>query len=173
MKRQRGAGILQFSFAMVLVGVLMVILLDRVDFYRELAEKTAMEQLAREMGWALRLRAAELMLANRNDEIGRLDGANPVDATEMQLANYAGTGTSAQEANVSGGHWYFNNQTRELVYFPQLTSTFVKEAGARPRIAWRAMVVQQATQVGGRPRPVWVRFELTKPYRWFEQHAQK
>jgi general secretion pathway protein G len=173
MRGQRGAGVLQFSFVIVIIGVLMVILLDRVDFYRELAEKTAMEQLAREMGWALRLRAAELMLANRNDEIGGLDGVNPIHATEMQVANYAGAGTSAQEASVAGGRWYFNNQTRELVYFPELTSNFVREGTARPRIAWRAIVVQQATQAGGRLRPVWVRFELTRPYRWFEQLAPK
>ena len=173
MRGQRGAGILQFSFVILIVGVLMVVLLDRVDFYRELAEKTAMEQLAREMGWALRLRAAELMLANRNDEIGGLDGVNPVDATEMQLANYAGAGTSAQEANVAGGHWYFNTQTRELVYFPELTSNFVKDPPVRPRIAWRVVVIRQATQPGGRPRPQWVRFELTTPYRWLDQPAQK
>jgi hypothetical protein len=173
MRAQRGASVIQFSFALVIVGVLMVVLLDRVDFYRELAEKTAMEQLAREMGWALRLRAAELMLANRNDEIGSLDGANPIDATEMQVANYAGTGASAEENAVRAGRWFFNTQTRELVYFPELTSNFVNEASSRPRVAWRATVVRQATQPGGRPKPLWVRFELIQPYRWFEGPAKK
>jgi Tfp pilus assembly protein PilE len=173
MRSQRGATVLQLSVAVIVIGVLMVVLLDRVDFYRELVEKTAMEQLAREMGWALRLRAAELMLANRNDEIARLDGANPIDATEMQVANYAGAGTSAQENAVPAGRWYFNTQSRELVYFPALTSNFVKHDEARPRIAWRATVIRQVTQPGGRPRPVWVRFELVAPYRWFEERAQK
>jgi hypothetical protein len=173
MRAQRGASVLQLSVTVVIIGLLMVLLLERVDFYRELAEKTAMEQLAREMGWALRLRAAELMLANRNDEIGKLDGANPIEATEMQVANYAGAGTSAQERSVPDGRWYFNTQTRELLYFPELTSNFVKQEAARPRIAWKAVVVQQATQPGGRIRPLWVRFELVTSYRWFEQRAQK
>jgi hypothetical protein len=173
MRGQRGAGILQFSFVILIVGVLMVVLLDRVDSYRELAEKTSMEQLAREMGWALRLRAAELMLANRNDNIGQLEGANPIDVLEMQVANYAGAGPSAQEAAVPGGRWFFNTQTRELVYFPELTSNFIKGASGRPRIAWRAIVVREATQPGGRPKPLWVRFELVQPYGWFEARPQK
>jgi hypothetical protein len=173
MGSQRGASVLQLSVAVIVIGVLMVVLLDRVDFYRELVEKTAMEQLAREMGWALRLRAAELMLANRNDQIGLLDGANPIEATEMQVANYAGAGASPEESAVRAGRWFFNTQTRELVYFPELTSNFVKEASSRPRVAWRAIVVRQATQPGGRPKPLWVRFELVQPYRWFEAPAKK
>jgi hypothetical protein len=151
----------------------MVVLLDRVDFYREAAEKTAAEQLSREIGWALRLRAAELMLANRNDEIGKLEGANPIEVLEMQLANYGGSGTTAQETAVPGGRWFFNTQTRELVYFPALSSNFVRVGETRPRLAWRSVVVAQASEPGGRPRPQWVRLELSVPYHWFEATAQK
>jgi len=164
----RGYGVLEFLISVALIGVVMLVLLERVDFYRETAEKTSMEQVSREIGWALRLRAAELMLANRNDEIGRMDGANPVVAVDMQLAGYAGAGPSAAEAAVPPGRWFFNREKRELVYFPALTSNFVSESGARPRVAWRVVVVSQAGQPGGRPRPQWVRFELVQPYRWFE-----
>ena len=164
----RGYGILEFLVVVVLIGGLMLALLDRIDFYRESIEKTAMEQLSREMGWALRIRAAELMLANRNDEIGRLQGANPVEALEMQIANYAGVGRADGESAVPPGRWYFNQDSREMVYFPALTSNFVKPASVRARVAWRVAVVSQPSQPGGKPRPQWVRLELVQPYRWLE-----
>lgn len=151
----------------------MLALIERIDFYRESAEKTAMEQLAREVGWALRIRAAELMLANRNDEIGKLDQANPIEALDMQVANYAGAGGDSQEAGVPAGRWFFNRDQHELVYFPALTSNFARPASGRTRVAWRVVVIREATQPGGRPRPQWVRFELITPYDWFERPAQK
>ena len=170
MKRAaRGVSLLDFLIAVILIGAFMLAFLDRLDAFRESAERVAMQQLARELGWALRLRAAELMLANRNDEIGRLEGANPIEALDMQVANYAGAGSSAEEAAVPAGRWYFNRQTRELVYFPALTSQFAGGASARARVAWRVTVVREATQPGGKPRPLWVRFELVQPYRWSER----
>jgi hypothetical protein len=164
----RGYGVLEFLVVVVLIGGLMLALLDRIDFYRESIEKTAMEQLSREMGWALRIRAAELMLANRNDDIGRLEGANPVEALEMLIANYAGAGKADAEPAVPPGRWFFNRDSRELVYFPALTSNFAKTGGERARLAWRVVVVNQANQPGGKPRPQWVRLELVRPYHWLE-----
>jgi hypothetical protein len=164
----RGYGVLEFLVVVVLIGGLMLAFLDRIDFYRESVEKTAMEQLAREMGWALRIRAAELMLANRNDEIGKLQGANPVEALDMNIVNYAGAGRSAEEPVVPPGRWFFNRDSREMVYFPALTSNFVKPASGRARVAWRVAIVNQASQQGSKPRPQWVRFELVQPYQWID-----
>jgi hypothetical protein len=164
----RGYGVLEFLVVVVLIGGLMLAFLDRIDFYRESIEKTAMEQLSREMGWALRIRAAELMLANRNDDIGRLEGANPVEALQMRIANYAGAGLSAEEPGVPSGQWFFNRDSRELVYFPALTSNFANTSGGRARVAWRVAVVNQANSPAGKPKPQWVRLELVQPYHWLE-----
>jgi general secretion pathway protein G len=163
---KRGIAALQFLLAVILVGVLMLVLLDRLDFYRESAEKMAMEQLSRELGWALRIRAAELMLTNHWEEIGRLENANPLEALEMRVTNYAGAGNTAGEAAVAPGRWYFNTETRELVYFPDLSSSFATSKGQRARVAWRVVVVNEVPRPGMRSRPVWVRLELTQPYSW-------
>jgi type II secretory pathway pseudopilin PulG len=169
MRLGRGYSVLEFLIAVALIGALMLAFLDRIDFYRESAEKAAMEQLAREIGWALRIRAAELMLASQNDEIGKLDGANPITALDMQIANYAGAGDAAAEAEAPPGRWFFNRDARELVYLPSVSSNFVSASGGRPRVAWRVVVVRQANQPGGKPKPQWVRLELTMPYRWLDQ----
>jgi len=167
-----GYSVLEFLVAVILIGSMMLAFLDRVDFYRESAERTAMEQLAREIGWALRIRTAELMLANRNDEIGLLEDANPVEALDLRLGGYAGAGSAAGEASVPPGSWYFDRDSRELVYFPALTSNFFAPARGRARVAWRVVVVREAAQPGGRPRPQWVRLELATPYRWFDKNQK-
>ena len=163
----RGFSVLELLFSVMIIGTLMAFFLQRVDYYRERAEKVAMEQLAREIGSALRIRVAELMLANRWQDIGRLESANPVDALELQVGNYAGAGGRAGEASVGEGRWYFDRETRELVYFPQLASNFVS-GEERPRVAWHIVVVREAPRRGASARPAWARLELVAPYHWFE-----
>jgi len=34
------------------------------------------------------------------------------------------------------------------------------------------VVVSEPTQPGARPKPLWVRFELVTPYRWFQPSAR-
>jgi len=164
----RGFSTLELLFAVTIIGTLMYVFLQQVDYYRERAEKVAMEQLARDIGSALRIRVAELILASRWDEIGRLESANPVDALELQIGNYAGAGGRAAEASVEEGHWYFDRETRELVYFPRLASNFLAGPGQRPRVAWHVVVLREAPRPGATARPSWARLELARPYRWFE-----
>jgi len=164
----RGFSALEFLFTVTLIGTLMAVFLQRVDYYRERAEKVAMEQVARDIASALRIRVAELMLASRWDEIGRLESANPVDALQLQIGNYAGAGGKAAESSVEEGRWYFDRETRELVYFPQVASNFVSRPGERPRVSWHIVVVREAPRRGAPARPLWARLELVRPYRWFE-----
>jgi hypothetical protein len=169
--RRKWTRALEFALVTIVVSVAMVVFLKRVDLYRESAERTAMEHLARDIGWALRLHAAELMLANRSQEIARLEDANPIEALDLKVARYAGAGPSADEASVPPGRWYFNRETRELRYFPELTSGFTAAPGGRPRVAWRVKVIWQAPLPGAAERPQWVRLELVQPYRWGERPA--
>ena len=170
MKRAaRGFSALELLFVVLIVGTLMVVLLERVAYYQEFAEKDAMERVAGEIRWALRIRAAELMLANRSEEMGRLETANPLEALELRVPDFAGVGNNAGEASVAPGHWYYNRESRELAYFPRFTANFVKEPSARARVAWRVVVIREAPRPGAPPRPVWVRFEASGTARWLEQ----
>ena len=164
----RGVSALEFLFAVMMIGTLMFFFLQRVDYYRERAEKASMEQLARDIGSALRIRVAELMLASRWEEIARLESANPVEALELQVGNYAGAGSRAAEGSVEEGRWYFDRDTRELVYFPRQASNFATAPGERPRVSWHVVVIREAPRKGAPPRASWARLELVKPYRWFE-----
>jgi len=163
----RGASRLEFAFVVALVAVLAMVFIDRVSYYLERAEKSAMERVAADIAWALRIRVAELSLGNRAGEIGALEGANPIEALEFQGGSYAGAGPASAERGVPPGRWFFNRDTRELVYFPSHASNFATAPDERARVAWRMTVVREAPRPGAPPRPVWARLELVRQYRWF------
>ena len=167
-RQQRGASMLEFAIVVLVAGIVAVVFLDRVSFYLEQAEKAAMQRTAADLTWALRIRVAELMLANNAGAIGQLEGANPVEALDFQLANYFGEGGTRDEAGVPPGRWFFNRESRELVYFPNYDSAFTRAAGARARVSWRIAVVRDVARPGASPKPSWARFDLVRPYRWLE-----
>ena len=167
-RKQRGASMFEFAIVVLVAGIVAVVFLDRVSFYFEQAEKAAMQRTAADLTWALRIRVAELMLANNAGAIARLEGANPVEALDFQLANYFGEGNTRDEAGVPPGRWFFNRDSRELVYFPNYDSAFVRTGAGRARVSWRVVVVRDIARPGSLAKPSWARFELVRPYRWLE-----
>ena len=167
-RRARGSSMFEFAVVVLVASTIAIVFLDRVSFYMEQAEKAAMQRAASDLGWTLRIRVAELMLANETDAIARLDGANPVEALDFQLANYDGSGGSDAEARVPPGRWFFNRETRELTYFPNYDAGFMKSSGARARVSWKIVVTRDVPRPGAEPRASWARLELVHPYRWLE-----
>jgi len=137
------------------------VFLDRALYYREQAEKSAMEQVAQDLRSSVNLRVAELALVNRYQELAALPGSNPFDLLARKPENYRGVlGVSAERQTVAGG-WYFDNSSKEVVYFIDLGNDFVPDEEGRKRVAWHIVLVP-----GERGLPQWARFELVRPYRW-------
>lgn len=157
---------LEFTIVVLVAGIVAIVFLDRVSFYLEQAEKASMQRTAADLTWALRIQVAELMLTNNAGAIERLEGANPVEALDFQLGNYAGEGNSRDEQRVPPGRWFFNRETRELVYFPNYDNGFSRTAGMRARVSWRIVVVRDVPRPGAAAKASWARFELVHPYRW-------
>ena len=65
--------------ALLLVAVLVGVFLDRSLYYRELAEKSAMEQVALDLRSSVNLRVAELVLQSRFADLVPLAAQNPMD----------------------------------------------------------------------------------------------
>ena len=151
--------------SLLLASVLIGVFLDRALYYRELAEKSAMEQVAMDLRSSVNLRVAELALNNRFAELGDLVGQNPMDLLVRKPANYLGVLAGPRQTPVAPGNWYFDNVSKEAVYFIDLGRYFVSEEPGRQRVAWRITLVQGNA---GKPNvPQWAHFELVKPYHWF------
>lgn len=146
--------------ALVLVGVF----LDRTLYYKELAEKSAMEQTAWDIRSSVNLRVAELVLVNRFSDLEMLARQNPMDLLAETPPNYLGVRTNPDPATVADGGWYYDNASNEVVYCVVLGRNFVPDAKGRKCAAWRVNVVGGATP-GSRPQ--WARFELARPFKWF------
>ena len=150
--------------ALLLVSVLIGVFLDRTLFYREQAEKSAMEQVALDLRSSVNLRVAELVLESRFADLIPMADQNPMDLLARKPQNYLGVlaGNGVQE--VVTGNWYFDSKSKEVVYFVDSGRYFAPDDQGRKRVAWRIRLVQGA---GGAAAPQWARLELVRQYRWF------
>ena len=160
----QGFSLLELVVSLTLVAVLVGVFLDRVMFYREQAEKSAMEQVANDLRSSVNLRVAELALDNRFAELAALPGQNPMELLARKPQNYLGVLDSARVQEVVTGNWYFDITSKEVVYYIDSGRYFVPDDQGRMRVAWR---VKLEMGVGGAAAPRWARLELVQPYRWF------
>jgi type II secretory pathway pseudopilin PulG len=161
MNRRRFTGftLLELVVVACVVSVLAVMLLNRVQFYQRMAEKTAMEQTAGAIRSALNLHVAALIAKSRMDALPELAKQNPMDWLAQKPANYAGEyfGDKARDSVVSG-QWYFDLKDRNLVYLVHNRSGFFEENTARVLIRFKVKLVYavenfpgEGGQVAGKP----------------------
>ncbi|MFY9316573.1 MAG: type II secretion system protein [Burkholderiales bacterium] len=161
-RRADGFSLLELVISLTLVAVLMAVFLDRALYYRERAEKAAMEQVAQDLRSSVQLRVAELALENRFKEIAELAAGNPMELLARKPQNYVGVLTGPGLQEVVTGNWYFDKHSREVVYFVDLGENFTPDEKGRKRVAWHVVLVP-----GERGLPQWARLEPVQPYRWF------
>jgi general secretion pathway protein G len=164
MHRTRGFSLLELVVSLTLVAVLVGVFLDRVLYYREQAEKSAMEQVAQDLRSSVNLRVAELVLENRFTELAALPAKNPMDLLARKPQNYLGVLEGAGAQEIVTGNWYFDKTSKEVVYYIDSGQYFAPDDQGRMRVAWR---VKLEKGVGGAAAPQWARLELVQPYRWF------
>lgn len=164
MDRSRGFSLLELVVSLTLVAVLVGVFLDRALYYRELAEKSAMEQVALDLRSSVNLRVAELVLENRFRDLPALTTQNPMDLMVRKPENYLGVLTRSDSKEVVTGNWYFDETSKEVVYYVDSGRYFAPDEQGRMRVAWRVKLVQG---VGGAAAPEWARLVLVQPYRWF------
>ncbi len=160
----RGFSLLELVLALLLMAVLVGVFLDRALYYRELAEKSAMEQVALDLRSSVNLSVAELVLKNRFTDLPGLAAQNPMDLLASKPRNYLGVLGGGGVQEVVTGNWYFDVTSREVVYYVESGRYFAPDEQGRMRVAWRVKLVQGG---GGAAAPQWARLELVRPYRWF------
>jgi prepilin-type N-terminal cleavage/methylation domain-containing protein len=160
-----GFSLLELVISLALAAVLVGLFLDRALYYRERAEKTAMEQVAYDLRSSVKLRAAELALTNRFHELAAMPDQNPMDLLESRPQNYLGVLPASGVQEVVTGNWYFDKTSKEVVYFIDLGSNFTPDAKGQKRVAWHVVLVPG--EPGKTDQPQWARLELVQPYKWF------
>jgi general secretion pathway protein G len=134
-----GASRLELLIVMVVIGIVVTVLLERLTRYQEYAEKAVMEATIANMGSGLRMRVAELMIDGRMAQMGTLLQQNPITWLAAPPANYAGVLQHATAEVPAPGHWYFDAPVRQLVYLPQHHRFFRPGPDGKREVRWQVL----------------------------------
>jgi len=161
---QRGFTLFQLVVVITIVAVLAGTLTNRVLFYQEQAEKTAMVGVENAVQTALVLRYGHLLADGMAAQIPQLETENPMKWLSRPPANYVGEFYDPAPDAVARGNWAFDLKTHELVYAPYRAGHLASGEDSGKWIRYRVRLQRDAgpggEEAGG------VVFGPAVPYRW-------
>jgi prepilin-type N-terminal cleavage/methylation domain-containing protein len=163
--RQRGFNLFELVVVLALIAALAAVLLDRLAYYQEMAEKAAMDSTLRVIKTGLQIRLAELIIGNRQGEAAALEMEDPMRWLDPPPLNYAG----AYREPPNFGKWYFDVQARQLVYVVSKGDRLELAApGETQQVRFRAQLLRDRVNVAGGAVESVTGVTLTPvtPYRW-------
>lgn len=167
--RRTGSGLTLIELIVVIciIGVVAALLVNRLRFYQEAAEKAAMEYSVGAMKSALQLRAATLLAQGDERKIESLARANPVSWLAEPPRGYRGE-FLAPEPAVPPGSWYFDTARNQVVYVPDLDDHLERLADGSKRLRFRVRLDFAPAEPDSRRRILTgVRMEPVMAYIWF------
>jgi general secretion pathway protein G len=167
---RRGFTLFELVVVIVIISILAGLFMNRVMFYQELAEKTAMEQMAGTVQNALLMQYGKILTRGQTDDIPALAIDNPMHWLQRKPRNYAGEFYGATPESVAPGNWMFDLKSRELIYVLQHTAHFKPGKDGLPWIRFHVVYRHEKPQpVSLRDSPaelVGILFEPVEPYVW-------
>lgn len=172
LRRVQGFTLIELLVVIIIISTLGAVLLDRVLFYQEAAEKAAMEQLAGTLRSALHLQIADRLLKGKMADIAALGQDNPMDWLAEPPANYLGERFGSQADAVPKGNWYFDLKDKELVYMVARGNHFAPDKQGLKVVRYQVRLVSGRTTQANRNSADKIEVNgvilaLAEPYRWF------
>jgi type II secretory pathway pseudopilin PulG len=159
-----GASKLEFVTIVALIGIVAVVLLSRLFYYEEQAEKAQMEYTATALKNALRVQMSLLLIQGRTQEYAALAQQNPLDWLEPQDVTEKGAGSHGKPT--LAGSWNFDPASHTLVYAVKHGNHFVPDSGGQKRVRWRVDLIRDLPGSTNGP-VIGLALVLIEPYRWF------
>lgn len=156
---------LELVIVIAIYSVLIGVLLDRLNYYQELAERAAMESTLRTIKTGLQIKLAELIITNREVEAASLEAEDPIKWLDQKPANYAGDYREPPER----GAWYFDASERQLVYVVNTGNRLELDTVSRVKqIRFRARLLKDKIPFSGATieSVTGVTLAPVYPYRW-------
>ncbi len=167
----KGFTLIELVVVIVVLSVLVGTLLDRVWFYQEQAEKTAMIEVAAAIQSALTMQHGRLMTRGMESETAVLAAENPMKWLSKQPRNYSGEFYDPTPRAVAPGNWVFDLRSRELIYVLGRADYFIPGKGGNKWIRYRVNLMYEtgSGSLGRNSKELaGALFEPTEPYRWFD-----
>ena len=131
--RQRGFTLFEFLIVIMIISMLGVVALDRLLYYRVVAEKTVVEQTVGTIRSALHLQLANYLVRDRARDIPALSRDNPMNWLAEKPPNYVGEYFDPKPGDIAVGNWYFDMRNRYLVYLVKNGEYFVPAREGAPK----------------------------------------
>ena len=158
-----GFTLIELIVVITVISTLAAVAMERLLYYQERAEKAVMDYTLEAVKMGLRIRMAELIIANRTAELPQLDRENPVTWLSEPPAGYAGEYVSPPKP----GNWYFASKDHELVYVPNSRAYLDTGNADVKELRFRALLRYEPGAAAGAKTVVGVTVLPTREYKWF------
>lgn len=170
-RRIDGFSLLELAIVVAVFGVLATVLLDRLAYYEELAEKIKMEATISTLKSALRERMATMMIEGRVQEYASMAHQNPFDWLEKKPENYRGEISRLAATDIAGGSWYFDSAEKALAYVVKNGAHFQADSQGRKQVRLQVVYLFNRPVDAADPEQMQsvdtVALRVVQPYRWF------
>lgn len=167
----KGFSLIELIIVIAIISVLFSIILDRVLYYQEMAEKTAMEEVAGSIQSALTMQHGKQYVRGKLNNIGLLATDNPVKWLQKPPRNYSGEFYDPSPRAVAPGNWMFDLKLRELIYVVDRSEHFVPGKDGNKWIRFHVKIQYEQTtrtaEGGSDKELVGAVFEPKEPVGWF------
>lgn len=163
--RSKGFSLLESVVGLVLIAVFCALLLERLAYYQEVAEKAVMELEVNKLKLALQVHIGDLIARNRALDYAEIARDNPVLWLDHPPVGYRGEFSGGASAELPKGSWYFDRSNAELVYLLNQDRNFRSPVEGRARVRWRLKTIQPAA--GGDGTVIGLQLAPAEPYSWF------
>lgn len=172
---QKGFSLLELVVVIVIIALLATWALDRLWGLQAAAERVAMEQVVGNLRSAIGIDVAYSYANGDTKALRALEGSNPMDRLAEVPKNYLGVlGTKSTAA----GSWYFDNQSRTLVYRVRNAEYFRGGSGPPAQARFAVRLIYEASDIkpaSGKKRSEIVGAELlaVAPYTWTDSGQEQ
>lgn len=168
--RQCGLTLVDFAVSVIIALILLGIFVNRMQFYQEHAEKTAMEGIVATLASAFSLQYGQLLTRGKPGDAVALKNANPMNWLTEKPKNYSGEFFDPAAGRIEAGNWFFDLKSRELVYVVRNRAHFKVDQTGLARVRFHVETSDRLLSAAG-AGSTGLKFKVVEPYEWFSAAA--
>lgn len=168
---QRGFTLIELVIVITIISILMGLFFNRMLFYQEQAEKTAMEEVVGTIQSALTMQYGQILTRGKPSDLPTLVQDNPMNWLQKKPRNYAGEFYDPTLLAIESGNWIFDLKSRELVYILRSASHFKPGKDGKKWIRFHVIINYDISRLpsleNASAELSGTLFEPVEPYSWF------